>query len=67
MSISPLPNAISFVLKELLFSEEKNLDVFIVNSHSSLFQLVLQPVFLPLAFLLQDPNNPLIPNGMYSL
>lgn len=52
MAISPAPNAISFTLKELVFKERPGLDLFIVNSHGSLFQLLLWPIFLPLAILL---------------
>eukprot|EP01129_Flabellula_baltica_P007313 TRINITY_DN2826_c0_g1_i2.p1 TRINITY_DN2826_c0_g1~~TRINITY_DN2826_c0_g1_i2.p1 ORF type:complete len:261 (+),score=34.76 TRINITY_DN2826_c0_g1_i2:79-861(+) len=53
-AVSTLPNAISFTLKELVFTERKKegLDLFIVNTHASLFQLVWQPIYLPMAVLL---------------
>lgn len=38
-------------LKEKLFIEEPGLDIFVVNSTASLFQLLLQPLFLPLTLL----------------
>jgi len=50
--IYPVFSSISFVLKELLFRKKKDLDIFIVNSHNSLFQFLLQPLFIPLTFLL---------------
>uniref|UniRef100_A0A6B2L7Q2 EamA domain-containing protein n=1 Tax=Arcella intermedia TaxID=1963864 RepID=A0A6B2L7Q2_9EUKA len=61
MALSTLPNAISFAFKELLFMQNRNLDVFIVNSHGSLFQLLLQPIFLPLTLLFnQTEGKPFI-------
>jgi len=57
MAFSTLPNAISFTYKELLFREKPDLDVFIVNSHGSLFQLILQPVFLPLTLIFNQTGG----------
>jgi len=51
-SLFSCPNSISFVLKDLLFRQKRDLDVFVVNSHTGLFQLILQPVFVPLTFLI---------------
>jgi len=51
VAFSTLPNAISFTYKELLFRERPGLDIFIVNSHGSLFQLLFQPIFLPITLL----------------
>jgi len=50
--IYPVFSSISFVLKELLFRKKPDLDVFIVNSHNSLFQFLLQPLFIPITFLI---------------
>lgn len=60
MALAPLSSSFSFVIKEKLFTDFKrlhrtSLDVFIVNSHGSLFQLLLQPAIIPLAFLI-NPN-----------
>jgi len=61
MAISTLPNAISFTLKELVFMKKKDLDIFVVNSHTSLFQLVLWPIFVPLTLLFkQTGSQPLL-------
>jgi len=57
MALSTLTNAISYTYKELLFMEKPDLDLFIVNSHGSLFQLVLQPVFLPLTLLFNQTHG----------
>eukprot|EP01130_Rhizamoeba_saxonica_P016187 TRINITY_DN7435_c0_g1_i1.p1 TRINITY_DN7435_c0_g1~~TRINITY_DN7435_c0_g1_i1.p1 ORF type:complete len:416 (-),score=33.97 TRINITY_DN7435_c0_g1_i1:16-1263(-) len=64
MAASTLPNAISFTLKELVFDlrEDDGLDVFIVNTHASLFQLLLQPIFLPLSVLLGVTGTQSLPN-----
>jgi len=51
VAMSTLPNAISFTFKELMFREKPGLDIFIVNSHGSLFQLLFQPIFLPITLL----------------
>lgn len=50
MLLSPAPQALSFVIKEKLFREYPNFDLFVMNSHSSLFQFLLQPLFVPIAF-----------------
>lgn len=60
MAISPLPSAISSVLKEKLFTDYSGLDPIIVNSHSSLFQFILQPAIVPLVVLV----NPKTLGGM---
>jgi len=60
MAISPLPSAISSVLKEKLFADYPGLDTIIVNSHSSLFQLLLQPAIVPLIVIV----NPKILSGL---
>jgi hypothetical protein len=60
--IYPVFSSISFVLKELLFRKKSDLDVFIVNSHNSLFQFLLQPLFIPITFLInphQTAGKPL--------
>jgi hypothetical protein len=62
MLFSPITWASSFVLKEKVFEDYaathpgQKLDVFIVNSHSSLFQLLLQPIILPVAWVVQGPK-----------
>jgi len=50
--VYPVFASVSFVLKELLFRKRTDLDVFIVNSHNSLFQFLLQPLFIPITFLI---------------
>lgn len=74
MFFSPITWALSFVLKEKVFEDYaaaypgQKLDVFIVNSHSSLFQLVLQPIILPVAYVVQGPsmlNNLTLPVYMH--
>jgi len=51
MALSTLPNGISFALKELVFIQKPDLELFMVNSHASLFQLMWWPIFLPLTLL----------------
>eukprot|EP01103_Thecamoeba_quadrilineata_P009862 TRINITY_DN2006_c0_g1_i1.p1 TRINITY_DN2006_c0_g1~~TRINITY_DN2006_c0_g1_i1.p1 ORF type:complete len:334 (-),score=26.46 TRINITY_DN2006_c0_g1_i1:10-1011(-) len=51
LAMSTLPNAISFTLKELIFIYNKDLDLFVVNTTGSLFQLILSPFMVPLSFL----------------
>lgn len=58
--LSPAPFALSFVLKERLFQQMDKLDLFVVAFHSSLFQFLFQPLFMPLAFLI----IPDLRNGM---
>jgi len=43
-----IPNAISFTVKEMIFKEHKDLNIFVVNSFSSLWQLVFTVLFLPI-------------------
>eukprot|EP01121_Diplochlamys_sp_Union-15-3_P005431 TRINITY_DN15760_c0_g1_i1.p1 TRINITY_DN15760_c0_g1~~TRINITY_DN15760_c0_g1_i1.p1 ORF type:complete len:432 (+),score=27.30 TRINITY_DN15760_c0_g1_i1:64-1359(+) len=57
MAISTLPNAISFTLKELVFAKRRDLDIFVVNSHSSLFQLLWWPLFLPITLLFKQTGG----------
>eukprot|EP01100_Stratorugosa_tubuloviscum_P015783 TRINITY_DN940_c0_g1_i1.p1 TRINITY_DN940_c0_g1~~TRINITY_DN940_c0_g1_i1.p1 ORF type:complete len:419 (-),score=103.24 TRINITY_DN940_c0_g1_i1:59-1315(-) len=61
MAISTAPNAISFTIKEMVFldypTKNPSLDVFIVNSHGSLFQLVLWPIFIPITILFDQTNG----------
>jgi len=54
MALSTLPSAISSVLKEKLFQDWQGLDTFIINSHSSLFQLILQPAIIPLLIIVKS-------------
>jgi len=49
MAFSTLPSAISFTVKELIFRKEPKLDVFVVNSTGSLFQLIFSPFTIPLS------------------
>jgi len=58
VAFSTLPNAISFTYKELLFREKPGLDIFIVNSHGSLFQLLFQPIFLPITLIFPGVLGP---------
>jgi len=59
MASSSLPGAIGFALKEKIFEERKKegLDIFIVNSHGSFFQLIFQPLFVPICVLLGATKN----------
>ena len=59
------PNALSFTLKELVFQKRRKLDIFVVNSTSSLFGLILWPIFLPLTLLFNQTNG--MPFGKYML
>lgn len=59
------PNALSFTLKELVFQKRRKLDIFVVNSTSSLFGLLLWPIFLPLTLLFGQTNG--MPFGKYML
>lgn len=67
MFFSTLPNALSFTLKEFVFSRRPKLDIFVVNSHGSMFQLALWPIFLPLTLLFNqtggEPFAQYIKNG----
>jgi hypothetical protein len=63
MFVSTLPNAFSFTLKELVFRKRPKLDIFVVNSNSSLFQLLLWPIFLPLTLLFNQTGG--MPFGQY--
>jgi hypothetical protein len=67
MLFSTLPNALSFTLKELVFKDRPKLDIFVVNSHGSMFQLILWPIFLPLTLLFNqtggEPFGTYIKNG----
>lgn len=67
MFFSPLPNAVSFTLKEMVFVYRPKLDIFVVNSSGSLFQLVLWPLFLPLTLLFDqtggEPFGEYLKNG----
>lgn len=60
---STAPNALSFTLKELVFKSRKKLDIFVVNSTSSLFGLLLWPIFLPLTLLFDQTDGK--PFGRY--
>jgi len=53
------PYAASFALKDRVFElrEEEGLELFIVNSHGSFFQFILQPVFIPICVSLGVTNN----------
>jgi len=46
--IGLIPNAISFTVKEMIFIEQPNLNIFVVNSFSSLWQLLFTILFLPI-------------------
>jgi len=48
---SSLPNAISFVLKELVFTEKPNMDIFVVNSFDSFWQLIFSILLFPLVLI----------------
>jgi hypothetical protein len=57
MAVSTIPSAISFTLKELVFKNKKGLDVFIVNSHGSLFQLLWWPVMIPITLIFNQTKG----------
>jgi len=59
MASSSLPGALGFAIKEKVFEERKKegLDIFIVNSHGSLFQLLFQPLFVPICIVLGATKN----------
>eukprot|EP01124_Arcella_intermedia_P023635 TRINITY_DN3794_c0_g1_i1.p1 TRINITY_DN3794_c0_g1~~TRINITY_DN3794_c0_g1_i1.p1 ORF type:complete len:414 (-),score=41.47 TRINITY_DN3794_c0_g1_i1:64-1131(-) len=42
-AMQPLPSAFSTLLKDYMFRKKEGLDPFIVNSHNSFFQFLLQP------------------------
>lgn len=63
--VSTFPNAMSFTIKELVFNITPTLDIFVVNSYGSLFQLLLWPIFLPLTLLFNQTGN--IPFGEYMI
>lgn len=67
MAVSTLPNAISFALKELVFIQKPDLELFVVNSHASLFQLLWWPVFLPMTLipLLNQTDDQSLPDYVY--
>jgi hypothetical protein len=46
-----------FRLKELVFKNKKGLDVFIVNSHGSLFQLLWWPVMIPITLIFNQTKG----------
>lgn len=48
---SSAPNALSFALRELVFTQYKGLDIFIVNSFDSLWQLVFSVLYFPLVLI----------------
>jgi len=52
MAISPAPQAISFAVKEHVFSINRDLDVFVLQSFGSIFQLIWTPIFSPLSFVI---------------
>eukprot|EP00759_Apiculatamorpha_spiralis_P032652 PhF_6_TR34127/c0_g1_i1/m.49816 len=56
-ALSTLPNAISFTLREVVFLNNPGIDIFIVNSHGSLWQLLLTPIFLPLTLLFNQTSG----------
>jgi len=62
MGFVALPQAISVTIKELLF-RTRSFDLFIVNSHGSLFQLITFPIFLPLAIIFNQTQGQ--PLGQY--
>jgi len=66
MGFVALPQAISVTVKELLFRSH-DFDLFVVNSHGSLFQLITFPIYLPLAIIFNQtrgqPLNEYIVNG----
>eukprot|EP01120_Amphizonella_sp_Union-15-10_P001745 TRINITY_DN11894_c0_g1_i1.p1 TRINITY_DN11894_c0_g1~~TRINITY_DN11894_c0_g1_i1.p1 ORF type:complete len:413 (-),score=20.58 TRINITY_DN11894_c0_g1_i1:17-1255(-) len=57
MAGSNIPSAISFALKEKIFKMQPDLDVFVVNSLASTFQLVLWPVFVPITLLFDQTHG----------
>lgn len=46
--LSLLPNAISFILREMVFTELPKMDIFVVNSFDSFWQLIFSVLMFPL-------------------
>jgi len=49
--VSVVPNAISFVLKESVFHDMPKMDIFIVNSMDSIFQLIFTLALFPIVMI----------------
>ncbi len=52
-SRTPLVLSLLHSLKEMVFRGHPDIDIFVINSHSSLFQFFFQPLFLPLTILFE--------------
>jgi uncharacterized membrane protein (DUF485 family) len=48
---SLLPNAISFILREMVFTEMPKMDIFVVNSFDSFWQLIFSLLMFPLVLI----------------
>uniref|UniRef100_A0A6B2L801 EamA domain-containing protein n=1 Tax=Arcella intermedia TaxID=1963864 RepID=A0A6B2L801_9EUKA len=61
MGLSTLPQAVSVTLKEKLLRPQnpttKGIDLFVVNSHTSFFQMLLIPLFIPLTIPFDQTNG----------
>jgi hypothetical protein len=49
--LSLLPNAISFILREMVFTELPKMDIFVVNSFDSFWQLIFSVLMFPLVLI----------------
>jgi len=52
-----LPNSISFTIKELIFKKNKDLDIFVVNTAGSIFQLFFWPALIFVAIALDQTHG----------
>lgn len=63
MACSGLPSSISFTIKELIFRKKSDLEIFVVNTTGSIFQLLWWPLLLVMAIAFQQTNG--LPIGTY--
>eukprot|EP00026_Physarum_polycephalum_P008988 Phypoly_transcript_09095.p1 GENE.Phypoly_transcript_09095~~Phypoly_transcript_09095.p1 ORF type:complete len:404 (+),score=26.74 Phypoly_transcript_09095:218-1429(+) len=57
MAASGLPSAISFTIKEYIFRKKKDLELFVVNTTGSLFQMCWWPALMFVAVALQQTDG----------
>jgi hypothetical protein len=57
LAISGLPFAMSYTIKELVFKEKPGLDLFVLSTHTAIFQLLFYPLFVPISVLLKQTGS----------
>lgn len=57
IAASGIPSAISFTIKELIFTKKKDLEIFVVNTAGSLFQLCWWPALMLVAVLFRQTHG----------